>query len=185
MARAMIELGMTDEPTPEVETICHEATGRLRLADLRVWKPKTGHRVSLEAVRTSILMAHRQFKLAAVAFDPYQGEHLAELLERAGVPVIRTPQTSVSLQEQATALVEAIQQRSIDIFPNDDVLADLKRLQIRDTGLKIRLVSPEATGDGAGTGHGDVASALSFAVALAKNRFSLPMTSIRGKMLAY
>jgi hypothetical protein len=50
------------------------------------------------------LRVHERFNLAGMALDPHQGEHLAELLEREGVPVIRTPQTTSSLQEQATAM---------------------------------------------------------------------------------
>ena len=186
MARAMIDVGLMDEPDEEVEDFYHEPTHRLRLADIRAWKPKPGRRVSLEAVRASIIMAHRQFNLAGVALDPYQGEHLAELLDRAGVPVIRTPQTTVSLQDQATALVEAFQERTIDLFADDDLLADLRRPQLKDTGLKVRLVSPETrAGDGAGTGHGDLASALSFAVALAKSRESVFTTSAPSTIIVY
>jgi hypothetical protein len=187
-ARAMIDLNLMEEPEEdEGESIYHEGTGRLRLADLRAWKPKPGHRVSLEAVKTSILIAHRQFNLAGVALDPYQGEMLAEQLEKAGVPVIRTPQTQISLQDQATALVECFQQRTIELFEHDDLLADLKRLQIKDTGLKIRLVSPEQTAsDSSGTGHGDIASALSFAISLAKSSKSLfSRTQIKDRILVY
>lgn len=171
VAEAMVDLGYWESPAEEVDEICHEPTHRLRLAHCRSWKPKPGKRVSLEAVKTAIITAHQRFNLAGVALDPHQGEHLIELLERENVPVMRTPQTVASLQDQATALVEAFQQRTIDLFPDDDLLADLKRLQVKDSGLKIRLVSPELTrDDGAGTGHGDLASALSFAIALAKNQ---------------
>ncbi len=167
----MIDAGIWEEPTPEVDHVWHEPSHRLRLAHAKCWKPKPGKRVSLEAVKVEIIRAHERFNLAGIAMDPHQGEHLAELLEREGVPVIRTPQTTSSLQDQATATIEAFQERMIDLFPAEDLIADLKRLQIKDTGLKVRLVSPEIAADnGAGTGHGDLASALSFALSLSKAR---------------
>ncbi|MBU4271357.1 MAG: hypothetical protein KKE86_07630 [Planctomycetes bacterium] len=168
--KAMIDAGYWEEPEDETESVFHEGNGRLRLAELRSWKPTPGHRVSLEAVKAAIIMAHRQFNLAAVAVDPSQAEHLLELLERDGVPVIRTVQSTGSLQQQAVALLESFQERTIDLFPDADLLADLKRLQVKDSGMKIRLVSPESKSTETGTGHGDLASALSFAVALAKSR---------------
>lgn len=182
---AMIDLGMIDEPAEETEEIYHEPTHRLRLAHVKVWKPKPGKRVSLEAVKTHILNVNRRFHLSGIALDPHQGEMLAEQLQREGVPVVLTPQTTTSLQDQATSTVEAFQQRTIDLFDHPDMLADLKRLQVKDTGLRIRLVSPELTkDDGPGTGHGDLASALSFAIALEKSGIALVPQTVRGIIIA-
>jgi len=177
-ARALIDAGLADEPEPdEPESVHHQGTNRLRLADIRCWKPGPGRRVSLDMVKSAILGAHRKYRLAGLSFDPYQGEHLAEQLEKEGVPMVRTPQTTVSLQEQAVALIESFQQKTIDIFDENALVSDLKRLQLKDTGQKVRLVSPELkAGDSGGTGHGDAASALSLAVALAKGGTNLLFT---------
>ncbi|MEQ8790250.1 MAG: terminase large subunit [Pirellulaceae bacterium] len=170
LQRALIENGHAEEPIDEPEYAWHEPTHRLRLAHLKAWKPTPGKRVSLEAVRVEILRAQERFNLAGISLDPHQGEHLAELLQRDGVPIIPTPQTPNSLQEQATTLVEAFQQRTIELYPDDDLAADLKTLRIQDKGTKVRLLSPEKkTDDGAGTAHGDLASALSFALVCVKN----------------
>lgn len=182
----MIDLGLWDEMQPEVQSTYHEPTHRLRLAHVKAWKPRPGKRVSLEAVKAEIFRAHEQFNLAGVALDPYQGEHLAELLTRAGVPVVLTPQTPSSLQEQATALIEAFQVRQLDLYPDADLIADLKALQVKDTGLKIRLVSPERnTDEGAGTGHGDLASALSFAISLAKGKMCIGSREVSRILVTY
>lgn len=170
--RTLIEAGLSEEPEPEYQTTYHEATHRLRLAYCKAWKPSPGKRVSLEAVKAEILNVHQRFKLHGIALDPHQGEHLAELLQRENVPVLLTPQTSSSLQDQATALIECFQERTLDLYKDDDLLADLKGLRIKDSGLRLRLVSPESTND-VGTAHGDLASALSFAVSLAKLKNSL------------
>jgi hypothetical protein len=184
--QAMIELGITEPPVVEPDTIYHEPTHRVRLAHTRVWKPAPGKRVSLEAVRTAILRAHERFRLAGVVLDPYQGEHLAELLQRDGVPVMLTPQTTASLQDQATALVEAFQQRTIELYEDEDLRADLRALRIKDTGTRVRLLSPESSNDGAGTAHGDLAAALSFILAACKcNTYALAKYRHNGTMLVY
>lgn len=183
---AMFDIGGWDEPEPEVELTHHQATDRLRLAHLKAWKPQPGKRVSLEAVKTEIIRAHEQFKLAAVALDPWQGEHLAELLDKAGVPVVRVFQTTAALQDQATAVIEAFQTRNLDLYHDADLLADLRALQVKDTGLKVRLISPEQTeDDGAGTGHGDLASALSFALSQARGGFCIGRHREDCKLLVY
>jgi len=59
-------------------------------------------------------------------------------------------------------------------------------LQVKDTGLKVRLISPERTeDDGAGTGHGDLASALSYALAMIRHRISLGRHRNDCKLLVY
>lgn len=184
--RALIDAGLADAPEDEYEETYIELTHRLRLARLRVWKPKPGKRVSLEAVKAAIIDAHNHFNLAAVALDPHQGEMLAELLQREGIPVVLTPQTPASLQEQATALIECFQERTIELYPDNDLRADLRALRIKDTGLKVRLISPERIkDDGAGTAHGDLASALSFAVALAKSEIDIAISFPGRRMIAY
>lgn len=190
LQRAMIDLGLNenDETEEEFDSVWHEATNRLRLADVRTWKPRPGVRVSLEAVRVAIIEAHRRFALAGVALDPFQGEHLAELLERDGVPVVLVPQTPNSLGEQATAVIESFQERTIELFGQVDVLADLKQAAIKDTGPKVRLVSPDKTvADGEeGTSHGDTVSALSFALALAKRTYSFTSVQrVEGPLLCW
>ena len=184
LQQAMVDIGEWEEPEEEYEYNIVEPTHRLRLAFSQSWKPKAGKRVSLEAIKTAIQNAHQRFNLAGISLDPHQGEHLIELLERENVPIIRTPQTLSSLQNQATALIEAFQQRNIDLYNEVDLLADLKRLQIKDSGLKVRLVSPEVNED-EGTAHGDLASALSFAIALAKIRNHLPILNPSDRMIAW
>jgi terminase large subunit-like protein len=170
LAEAMVDAGEWEPPDPEFETVREEGTNRLRLAYCQAWKPKPGQRVSLEQVKSAILMAHQKYNLQSLSLDPFQGEMLAEQLQRENAPVKLTPQTTVSLQDQATATVESFQQRMIDLYDHADLIADLRRLQLRDSGLKVRLISPEiGANDGAGTGHGDTASALSFAISEAKS----------------
>jgi len=179
-AEALVDLGIWEKPPEETEYVEHEASGRLRLAYAEAWKPMPGRRVSLEDVRRTIVRLHEIYDLEGLAVDPAQGEHLIELLEKADVPVERWLQTTNSLEDQAKALIECFQQKTLDLYPDRDLIADLKKLQLKDDGRRIRLLSPELKMrkrnqedvEQAGTGHGDLASALSFAVALARSRNS-------------
>jgi len=163
---------------PKKEYQRTEGTYRYRLAKVEVWRPQPGNRVSLEAVRSAILNAHQQFKLSAVCIDPYQGEHLAELLRHDRVPVQLVPQTGPSLSTQATTLIEAFQQRLIDLYPHDHLLADIGALQLQEKSYGVRLVSPRYSQEGSGTAHGDTTSALS--IALNAVRDLSPMTGDYG-----
>lgn len=174
--QVLYEAGLWQPPEPEDDSIFHPGTGRLRLAHLQAWKPRTGKRVSLEAIRAAIVEANRRFRLAGIAADPHQAEHLIELLEKDRIPISGRSQNVNTLQEQAQRTLEAFQERMIDIYHHPDLLADLKSLRIKETGTRIRFICPErAETDDSGTAHGDLASALSFAVAIAaeKQHFSL------------
>ena len=74
-AEALIDVGVWDEPTEEVEYVEHEGTSRFRLARAIAWKPLPGRKVSLEAVRETICDLHEIFDLEAIAIDPAQGDH--------------------------------------------------------------------------------------------------------------
>jgi hypothetical protein len=148
-------------------------TGRLVVARVKVWKPVAG-RIDLGAVEDYVLRLHRRFKLAAVAVDPHQMEHVGQRLERRGVPIRMIPPTLGALQQQASMLLEAIGDRTISILPDSRLVADLRRLRVVERGLGFRLESPR-TNDGIGTAHGDAASALCLALQASKE-FSEPQS---------
>lgn len=164
--KALASVGMFTPPEEPPEVRVHEGTNKIRLAHLRVWRPDSG-RVSLEYVKQHIVDLHRRFNLQSLSMDPWQGEFLAEQLRSEGVPVQLVPQNVASLQDQAIALIEAFQQRQLELYDDEDLRADLRRLRIKDTGTRVRLVSPEVDSE-SGTTHGDLASALSFALAAVK-----------------
>ena len=72
--RVLIDAGVIEpkrhHETPE--SIHHPGTGRIRLADLRVWEPVNGSRVDLSDVEAAIIEAHERYGLSAVAVDPFK-----------------------------------------------------------------------------------------------------------------
>jgi len=159
------EVDVLPPPMPEVSYRAIPGTGRLLLADCRVWSPGAGKKVSLEAVKAWIIDAHRKYRLRSVSLDPSQGELLAEQLRAVGVPVELRPQTGAALQVQSTALCEAIRERRLELYNHPDVLADLRAARVKETNYGWRLFHVRRNpGDGPGTGHGDAMTALSLAL---------------------
>lgn len=133
------------------------ATGRLRLACLKVWKPRANGRkkIDLDNVERFVRKVHSRIGLAALAIDPWQAEHLAQRAERADVPVELIPPTPSNLQGMATAMLEAFNDRQIELFKDALLLADLRALRVEEKSYGVRLTSPRGK-----TGHGDTATAL-------------------------
>ena len=99
-----------------------------------------------------------------MSIDPHQAEHLAQRLERAGVPVALTAFTPANLQGMATSLLEAFGDRQMDLYPHEQLLADLRALRVAERYDGYRLESPRGPG-----GHGDTATALSLAMHAARD----------------
>lgn len=154
------DLGMIPEPPPleEIEQRI-PGTGRLRLASVVLWKPGPGRRVDLAAVERSILRLHEHFGIEQLAFDPHQAEYLVDRLVDAGVPCERVAFTGANLQGMATSLLDVFTARQIDLFPHEQLLADLRALRIEEKSYGLRLTSPRGP-----TGHGDCATALALAI---------------------
>jgi hypothetical protein len=159
------DLGHRDERLPEVKTRLVDGSGRLKLANCRAWKAK---RMTFKAVKEWVLDQHDRFRLRAVAFDPYASEHLGEELRDEGLNVIMRDQTGGALQEQAADLFDAIKQRRIELYPDADLVADLKRARALERSYGWRLWWPRRSDEGKGTGHGDLGTALSIAVSVSK-----------------
>ncbi|RMF21842.1 MAG: hypothetical protein D6760_08625 [Deltaproteobacteria bacterium] len=146
-------------PEPEYRIETRQATARIRLASTQLWKPPARGKIDLTAVERAVAEAHERFGFQAVAYDPWQAEHLAQRLHRAGLPMRETPFSGVNLQRMATAMLEAFSDRRIELYRDDDLLRDLRRLRVVERHYGWRLASPRD-----GDGHGDLATA--FALAL-------------------
>jgi len=157
------DLGMIPAAADDVDVEEHvveiPATGKLRLTELKVWKPSAGLRVKLAHVEETILRLHERFGLEGVYFDPAQAEHLAERISAEGINMIRVPFTGATLGAMATSLLDAFTSRIIGLYPHAQLLADLRSLRIEERSYGIRLSSPRGP-----AGHGDCATALALGV---------------------
>jgi phage terminase large subunit-like protein len=160
----MIDLGLR-EPQITERTEWIPGTGKLKLVRVAVWNPTPGGKVNLSDIETTLLGLHSVYGFSSVACDPWQAALLIERLQRAGVPATATEFTSPNLRSMAQATLDAFQERTLSIWPDDVLLRDLRSLRVKETGNSFRLISNR--GDGA-TAHSDLATAAVLAIHAAK-----------------
>jgi phage terminase large subunit-like protein len=142
-----------------------DGTGRLSLAQVRSWVPPRGGKIDLELVVEAVWGLHQRFTPLTVLTDPYQAELLAQQLTRRGCEVETVQFTGKNLLEMASGLIEVFASRTIDLYDDAALLADLRRLRIAESPSGWKLAAPRTA-----AGHCDRATALALAVLGARRR---------------
>lgn len=146
----------------------HAGHARLRLAYTKVWRPEKDKKVNLGDVELALIQAHAHFNLKQISFDPWELRFLASRLQsggmgrldqRAMLPLVEVSPSGANLQRMASALLEAFNDRRIELYREPDLHRDLTRLRVEERSYGFRLVSPRDM-----FGHGDVCSALQLAI---------------------
>jgi hypothetical protein len=94
-----------------------------------------------------------------VAVDPWQAELLCQRLRGVNVPVEPVPFVPSSLQGMAGSVLDVFSNRTLDLYPHEQLLADLRALRLEEKGYGVRLASPKGP-----SGHGDSATGLALAL---------------------
>ena len=162
--RAMVEAGLVDAPTDEIESIFHEGTGQIKLACVDVWEPGR-EKVSIDAIEKRIIEVDSKFRLAGLAVDPWQAAQLIERLQKQGVNTTGLDFVPNNLKAMATAVLGVFQDSRIELYRHAQLIADLRALRVVEKSYGVRLM-PSQTSQG--TRHGDAATALALALLLAK-----------------
>ncbi|MDZ4688505.1 MAG: terminase large subunit [Planctomycetaceae bacterium] len=184
--RALVDAGLADDSeqaTDDDELTIHPGSGRLKLAALRVWTPTAGTTVNLAAVEDELRTLSDRFGSALVAADPYQAVMLLQSLSRTR-RTVEVPATAENLRGMASSLLDAVQDRTIDLFPDATLQADLRSLRVVEKSYGIRLEAPRRKG-GQGTRHADTASALQLAVFAARRLSGERMALAARPMVLY
>lgn len=109
------------------------------------------------------------------AVDPWQAAMLCERLDEKGVPVRQVSFTGGNLQTMASAVLESFNEGTIDLYNDKHLIADLRRLRVVEKSYGVRLASPHtSSGDGPGSAHGDVVTALALALLSARSHSHIP-----------
>lgn len=127
------------------------------------WRPPKGGKVQLDDIESTILDCHQQYRFRRLGVDPWQGAQLVQRCQARGVPIEECVQSGGVLVQQAVALLEAFNTRSIALYDWAPLISDLRRLRVEERSYGFRLVSSRGV-----EGHGDRATALSGALALAR-----------------
>ncbi len=136
-----------------------ENAGRIRLAHTKLWKPIAGQKINLTEVEDELRRLHTKFRLKAVAYDPWQAEHLSQRLVHEGFPMQSVHPSATNLQAIAARTIESFVDRRLDLYECPNLKRDLFRLRVEERSYGYRLVSPRDS-----EGHGDTASAFGFAL---------------------
>jgi hypothetical protein len=157
---ALRELGLlTPDTTREPTYRAVPPTGRLRLALCESWAPPKGGQIDLEEVERAILADHQRFRIAALLYDPYQCALMAQRLARRGVPMIEQVFSGRSLSAMASVFLEEFKARTLDLYPDDQLTADLGKLRIVERPFGYRIEAPRDA-----SGHCDRATSLGLAL---------------------
>jgi hypothetical protein len=161
-----------------------EGHGHIRLAHTRLWRPSRGTRVDLQEVEDSLRDLHGRFDLKALNYDPWEARHLASRLQAGGlsvyrsklskltasghkgehyastkVPMVEITSTPKNLQQMATVVIEAFNDRRLELYEEADLKKDLSRLRVEERQFGFRLTSPRDE-----LGHGDMGTAFTLAL---------------------
>src|SRR5262249_31911862 len=151
----------------------------IRLAQLHVWRsPGPGQMVDLETVRSTVLDAHRTFRMINIAIDPWQGVDLTQGIRKRGVACELVPFTKHNLMSMATLTLEAFRLRKIELFECDQLKSHLEQLRVRDSEQGVRLDSPQGKSD-----HGDCATSLALACHAARGIQSYVAPQFHGTLI--
>jgi hypothetical protein len=158
----------------------HAGHGRIRFAHTRVWRPAKGMKVDLQTVEDFLFDLHARFGLKQLNFDPWEARHMASRLQSGGMgrlaksrldaygrapadrpslPVVEVSPSGKNLQAVATAVIEAFNDRRVELYPEPDLHRDLTRFRVEERSYGFRLTSPHDE-----HGHGDLGTAFSLAM---------------------
>ncbi len=96
------------------------STLRLKLIWHRIFVPQ-GRTINFAKIEEAILLLHRSFDLAAVAYDPTQMVAVAQGLTRFGVKMVELPATQANSMAFSSLLRDLIEQNRLRVYPADDL----------------------------------------------------------------
>ncbi len=166
---AGLDLGIKNDYSSLVVLGLDRSRARVVLARVWTWKPTDyeSGKVQLSDVRETCRESAATYRLAGIAFDPWQCLGMAQELDSDGINMVEWIFNSRNLSTMATNLLDVFKNRTIELYPHEGLIHDLMRLSIveRPQGFKIEAVSDEK-------GHADRATALAIALPLAISVFN-------------
>jgi hypothetical protein len=155
---AGLDIGTRHDATALIVLSVNATLRRVELAAVESWKARHGREVNLMEVLESIRIIHDRFR-PRWYIDPWQGVMLRQMMARYGMPVEDLPFTAANLDRMASAVLNSFSARSIALYDEPQLIADLRSFQLEDRGRTWRLIVKRNE-----AGHADKGTA--FAIAL-------------------
>jgi hypothetical protein len=100
--------------------------------------------------------------------------------------VFSLQQTGITLQAQASAVLDVFRERLIDLFPCDPLLADLRACQVAERSYGYRIVSPKISNMNTHqTAHGDCSTSFQLALLAARRTVLRSPRDISGDLVVW
>lgn len=131
-----------------------------KLAGCMAWAPGPSGEIDLSEVEIACAQAAWEFPGLVIGYDPHQAQHLAQRLRRRGVNMFEVPFTGKNCDAMASAVLQVFRSRTIELYPDKELIRDLGKLRIEERSWGYKLVAPRDRS----TGHCDRAVAFSIAV---------------------
>lgn len=132
------------------------------MAFTRTWTPPPGGSVNLLELEESVRAIAQRYR-CIVNFDPWQSELLKQRLI-SKIAMREVTFSGANLQKMASAVLEAFNSREVVLYPDEQLIGDLRRLRVIEKSYGFRLEAPRD-----GTGHGDLGTAFQLAILGAKH----------------
>ena len=152
--RTVICVGHAEPTSPEPG-----APRRVVIDSLRKWRGSHRKPVQLAEIEAYLCLISERYNRAKILADPWQAAGLLQRLKSQGVRAEQFPFTTTSTGRIGQALHLALRNRLLWI-PNDaDLLAELARVRLRETGIGTARLDHDSDG------HDDQAVAIAIIVA--------------------
>ena len=149
--------------------------GRVRLIRHRIWKPRKGAALDLEAtIEAELLYLREHFRVAAVLYDPTQMVRSAATLKQAGLRMVEFKQTSETLTAASSNLWELIRGRHLELYRDKELRQHAINAVAVESGRGLKLAKEKSSR------KIDGVVALSFACLDAIERRPARLTVVRG-----
>ncbi|MBX9656155.1 hypothetical protein K2Y11_21270 [bacterium] len=165
-----LDVGLTKDGTSLAILGKHHSTKRLRLAQVRTWKPTKGKSISLEEVERELIELHRQFRFAKIFIDQWQTQQMIERLKARMISVDGVFVNSAMYGKMARTLLSIFGDGMIQLFNHVELIRDLRAISLIESppgNIRIQLPHTES-------GHCDTAMSLLLAMEAAKEANTLP-----------
>jgi hypothetical protein len=153
------DLGLIETPTEEFSSesgsaIWTRGTGAIRLIATARFPAGARGTVDAEAFERTLFALNETFRFQRALADPWELRLRIAEWRRRGLPVEELPFTPPNITAATQAVLEAFNERRIELYPCADLLRDLRAAQIeaKSYGEKLSFAKDQF-------GHGDVGTA--------------------------
>ena len=127
-----VDLGWKSDASV-VQSVYRGADGRLYGGPSGRWEAPRGQTLSLQVVVDRMLQLRDGYTLQTVSFDDTQGVYMGQLLEAEGIPMESLPMSGKSLTRSTTALLAAVQDRQLVLYPDEQLRQEAMNVQLKVT----------------------------------------------------